>query len=77
MDLAEKHKGTIDRLNSLQQRILDEELINWKREQQMAGNGKPFNPNKLDQIQEWLVVMIWIFLHFILLQACCNHSLLS
>lgn len=53
MDLAEKHKGTIERLNILQQRILDEELINWKREQQMAGNGKPFNQTKLDQIQEW------------------------
>lgn len=53
MALADKHKGTIDRLNSLQQRILDEELINWKRDQQMHGNGKPFNPNKLDQIQEW------------------------
>lgn len=53
MDLAEKHKGTIDRLNILQQRILDEELINWKREQQMAGNGKSFNSGKLDQIQEW------------------------
>ncbi|XP_042239930.1 signal transducer and activator of transcription 5B-like isoform X2 [Homarus americanus] len=63
MDLAEKHKGTIDRLNNLQQRILDEELINWKREQQMAGNGKPFNQNKLDQIQDWceaLAEIIWL-----------------
>ncbi|KAK3888457.1 hypothetical protein Pcinc_007483 [Petrolisthes cinctipes] len=75
MDLAEKHKGTIDRLNSLQQRILDEELINWKREQQMAGNGKPFNTNKLDQIQEWceaLAEIIWLNRHQI--KECERHQ---
>ncbi|XP_071530717.1 signal transducer and activator of transcription 5B isoform X2 [Panulirus ornatus] len=75
MDLAEKHKGTIDRLNILQQRILDDELINWKREQQMAGNGKPFNQNKLDQIQEWceaLAEIIWLNRHQI--KECERHQ---
>ncbi|XP_066977172.1 signal transducer and activator of transcription 5B isoform X2 [Macrobrachium rosenbergii] len=75
MALAEKHKGTIDRLNSLQQRILDEELINWKREQQMAGNGRPFNQNKLDQIQEWceaLAEIIWLNRHQI--KECERHQ---
>uniref|UniRef100_A0A0P4VTF2 Signal transducer and activator of transcription n=2 Tax=Scylla olivacea TaxID=85551 RepID=A0A0P4VTF2_SCYOL len=75
MDLAEKHKGTIDRLNILQQRILDEELINWKREQQMAGNGKPFNGNKLDTIQEWceaLAEIIWLNRHQI--KECERHQ---
>jgi len=73
--LAEKHKGTIDELNSLQQRILDEELINWKREQQMHGNGKQFNPNKLDQIQEWceqLAEIIWLNRHQI--KECERHK---
>ncbi|ROT83581.1 signal transducer and activator of transcription 5B isoform X2 [Penaeus vannamei] len=75
MALADKHKGTIDRLNSLQQRILDEELINWKRDQQMHGNGKPFNPNKLDQIQEWceaLAEIIWLNRHQI--KECERHQ---
>ncbi|XP_050693053.1 signal transducer and activator of transcription 5B-like isoform X3 [Eriocheir sinensis] len=75
MDLAEKHKGTIDRLNILQQRILDEELINWKREQQMAGNGKSFNSGKLDQIQEWceaLAEIIWLNRHQI--KECERHQ---
>ncbi|XP_076056633.1 signal transducer and transcription activator Stat92E isoform X4 [Oratosquilla oratoria] len=62
MTLAEKHRATIELLNTLQQRILDEELINWKREQQMAGNGKSFSTNRLDHIQEWceaLAEIIW------------------
>ena len=53
MALAEKHKDTIESLSILQRRVLDEELIKWKKEQQMAGNGKQFNSAKLDQIQEW------------------------
>jgi len=32
--------------------VLDEELIKWKREQQLAGNGAPFTgSNSLDKIQ--------------------------
>lgn len=53
MNLQEKHKVTIDRLTSLQQKILDDELINWKKEQRMAGNGRPMCSSKLDQIQAW------------------------
>ena len=62
MTLVEKLKETVERLTSLQQRVLDQELINWKREQQMAGNGRPFDDNRLNTIQEWceqLAEIIW------------------
>lgn len=50
--LGDKLKETITSLNSLQAQVLDDELIRWKREQQLAGNGSAFNSN-LDNIQEW------------------------
>lgn len=49
-------------LVTLQCRVLDEELIRWKREQQLAGNGAQFNSN-LDNIQDWcesLAEIIWL-----------------
>lgn len=52
MSLVDKLKETISHLTTLQSRILDSELIRWKREQQLAGNGAQFNSN-LDSIQEW------------------------
>ncbi|XP_015116346.1 signal transducer and activator of transcription 5B [Diachasma alloeum] len=62
LTLADKLKDTITRLASLQSRVLDEELIRWKRDQQLAGNGAPFN-STLDSIQEWcdsLAELIWL-----------------
>lgn len=50
MALAEKHKETLMLIENLQARVLDDELIRWKREQQLAGNGVPFHSN-LDSIQ--------------------------
>lgn len=50
--LGEKLKETFQLLTQLQAHVLDEELIRWKREQQLAGNGANFNSN-LDTIQEW------------------------
>lgn len=50
--LGDKFKETVHLLNKLQSQVLDEELIRWKREQQLAGNGAVFNSN-LDTIQEW------------------------
>lgn len=50
--LGDKFKETVQQLNKLQSQVLDEELIRWKREQQLAGNGAVFNSN-LDTIQEW------------------------
>lgn len=52
LTLVEKLQGTYQILNVLQTHVLDEELIKWKREQQLAGNGAAFNSN-LDTIQEW------------------------
>ncbi|XP_012223003.1 signal transducer and activator of transcription 5B isoform X3 [Linepithema humile] len=62
LNLADKLKDTIERLGTLQSRVLDDELIRWKRDQQLAGNGAPFNSN-LDSIQEWcesLAEIIWL-----------------
>jgi len=53
MALVEKLQHTSEKLMGLQQRILDQELTRWKRDQQMAGNGRPFNESKLTQIQDW------------------------
>ncbi|XP_024081197.1 signal transducer and activator of transcription 5B-like [Cimex lectularius] len=50
--LTDKLKCTLNLIQSVQCRILDDELIKWKREQQLAGNGAKFN-NNLDLIQEW------------------------
>ena len=54
MNLAEKHKDTLMMLENLQAKVLDDELIRWKREQQLAGNGVPFHSN-LDSIQVFLL----------------------
>ncbi|PNF23502.1 Signal transducer and activator of transcription 5B [Cryptotermes secundus] len=62
LTLADKLKDTITHLNTLQSRVLDDELIRWKREQQLQGNGAQFNSN-LDTIQEWcesLAEIIWL-----------------
>ncbi|XP_029171422.1 signal transducer and activator of transcription 5B [Nylanderia fulva] len=61
MDFIDKMKETINSLNSLQSKVLDEELISWKRDQQLAGNGATFSSN-LDIIQNWcesLADIIW------------------
>ncbi|KAG7243520.1 hypothetical protein INR49_011076, partial [Caranx melampygus] len=41
LDLAEKHQKTLQLLRKQQTIILDDELIQWKRRQQLAGNGGP------------------------------------
>lgn len=65
MSLAEKHKETLLHLENLQSRVLDDELIRWKREQQLAGNGVPFS-NNLDTIQ---VSFFFVSLRMVLLFA--------
>uniref|UniRef100_A0A6A7FV94 Signal transducer and activator of transcription n=2 Tax=Hirondellea gigas TaxID=1518452 RepID=A0A6A7FV94_9CRUS len=72
--LVEKLQETLEQLTSLQQRVLDQELISWKREQQMAGNGRPFNEDRLNTIQEWceqLAEIIWQNRHQI--KECERH----
>ncbi|XP_034234971.1 signal transducer and activator of transcription 5B-like isoform X3 [Thrips palmi] len=62
LQLADKLSESVTHLVTLQCRVLDEELIRWKREQQLAGNGAQFNSN-LDNIQDWcesLAEIIWL-----------------
>uniref|UniRef100_A0A6M2DHU1 Signal transducer and activator of transcription n=1 Tax=Xenopsylla cheopis TaxID=163159 RepID=A0A6M2DHU1_XENCH len=62
LSLVDKLKGSIDLVDKLQRKVLEDELIRWKREQQLAGNGAAFNSN-LDSIQEWcesLAEIIWL-----------------
>uniref|UniRef100_A0AAX7U7K1 Signal transducer and activator of transcription n=1 Tax=Astatotilapia calliptera TaxID=8154 RepID=A0AAX7U7K1_ASTCA len=61
LDLAEQHQKTLGLLRKQQTVILDEELIQWKRRQQLAGNGGP-NEGGLDVLQSWcekLADLIW------------------
>ncbi|XP_059892773.1 signal transducer and activator of transcription 5B-like [Gadus macrocephalus] len=61
LDLSEQHQKTVNLLRKQQTLILDEELIQWKRRQQLAGNGGPAEGG-LDVLQSWcekLADMIW------------------
>lgn len=51
-DLSEQHQKTLALLRKQQTLILDEELIQWKRRQQLAGNGGP-HEGGLDVLQSW------------------------
>ncbi|KAF7704916.1 hypothetical protein HF521_020202 [Silurus meridionalis] len=60
-DLAEKHQRTLALLRKQQTVIVDDELIQWKRRQQLAGNGGP-PEGSLDILQSWcekLADMVW------------------
>ncbi|XP_043910653.1 signal transducer and activator of transcription 5B-like isoform X1 [Protopterus annectens] len=60
-ELAEKHQKTLQLLRKQQTIILDDELIQWKRRQQLAGNGGP-SEGSLDVLQSWcekLAETIW------------------
>nr|XP_047907838.1 signal transducer and activator of transcription 5B [Anser cygnoides] len=61
VELAEKHQKTLQLLRKQQTTILDDELIQWKRRQQLAGNGGP-PEGTLDVLQTWcekLAEIIW------------------
>lgn len=61
MGIADKHKETFGILTQLQNQILEEELIQWKRSQALAYNGVQ-HENNLDQLQQWcerLAEIIW------------------
>lgn len=53
-DLSEQHQKTLTLLRKQQTLILDEELIQWKRRQQLAGNGGS-HEGPLDVLQSWYV----------------------
>lgn len=50
IDLYEK---AIQALEVVQKQVLDEELIGWKRQQQLAGNGLSLDEDSLDDLQQW------------------------
>ncbi|KAK2180532.1 hypothetical protein NP493_439g02027 [Ridgeia piscesae] len=61
LQLADKHKETFNLLSVLQNHILDEQLIRWKRQQQLAGNSTQFE-GSLETLQQWcesLAELIW------------------
>uniref|UniRef100_A0AAQ4RTQ5 Signal transducer and activator of transcription n=1 Tax=Gasterosteus aculeatus aculeatus TaxID=481459 RepID=A0AAQ4RTQ5_GASAC len=61
LDLSEQHQKTLSLLRKQQTLILEEELIQWKRRQQLAGNGGP-HEGGLDVLQSWcekLADLIW------------------
>lgn len=61
MELAQKHQQTFELLGQVQHRVLEDELIRWKRQQQLAGIGGPPEGN-LDTLQSWceeLAEIIW------------------
>lgn len=61
LQLSEKHHETCNKLTEVQTHFLDEQLISWKRQQQLAGNGAPFDAS-LDTLQQWcenLAELIW------------------
>lgn len=60
-DLAEKHQKTLQLLRKQQTIILDDELIQWKRRQQLAGNGGP-PEGGLDILQSWWVAFFSLYL---------------
>lgn len=53
-ELAEKQQNTLALLRKQQTVIVDDELIQWKRRQQLAGNGGPAEGG-LDVLQSWYV----------------------
>ncbi|XP_062859968.1 signal transducer and activator of transcription 5B [Trichomycterus rosablanca] len=60
-DLSEKNQTTLALLRKQQTVIIDDELIQWKRRQQLAGNGGP-SEGSLDILQSWcekLADIVW------------------
>ncbi|XP_074652131.1 signal transducer and activator of transcription 5B-like [Tubulanus polymorphus] len=77
LNLAEKHNTTLQALSQVQHKVLEEELISWKRRQQLAGNGAEFD-NNLDSLQQWcetLAELIWKNRQQILNVAMLNTQL--
>jgi len=60
--LSNSYKQITANYKEVQHIVLEKELIQWKREQQLAGNGFNMNAGQLEVIQEWcenLAHIIW------------------
>jgi hypothetical protein len=52
-EIADKLNKNFECLEEVRHQVVDQELIEWKRQQQLAGNGAPFDPNLLENLQKW------------------------
>ncbi|XP_061181038.1 signal transducer and activator of transcription 5A-like [Saccostrea echinata] len=62
VEIAEKLSKNFEALEEVRHQVVDQELIEWKRQQQLAGNGAPFDPQLLDNLQKWVestVDLVW------------------
>nr|XP_022330228.1 signal transducer and activator of transcription 5B-like isoform X2 [Crassostrea virginica] len=62
LEIADTLSKNFDDLEEVRQLVVDQELIDWKRKQQLAGNGAPFNPSLLENLQKWVestVDLVW------------------
>lgn len=63
LNLVDKFKGTIELTESVQQKVVDKYLQQWRMNQGLSGNGAPpSNANNLDIIQGWcenLAEILW------------------
>ncbi|KAK7092646.1 signal transducer and activator of transcription 5B-like isoform X2 [Littorina saxatilis] len=62
LELADSYNKLIDEVQGMQKRVLDDELISWKRRQQLGGNGNLPKSEELDSLQRWcesLAEIIW------------------
>ncbi|BFZ22447.1 hypothetical protein BsWGS_25485 [Bradybaena similaris] len=62
IELSRKYDQSVAGLLGLQKEVLDNELLAWKRQQQLAGNGLAMNKSSLANLQQWcdsLADMIW------------------
>jgi len=61
-NLTSSYKQIFDVYREVQAQVLEKQLINWKRDQQLAGNGHDVNMGQLEILQEWcegLADIIW------------------
>ena len=62
VSLTNAYKHIFENYKEIQHQVLEKELIQWKREQQLAGNGFNNNVGHLELIQEWcegLAEIVW------------------
>ncbi|XP_064595431.1 signal transducer and activator of transcription 5B-like isoform X2 [Liolophura sinensis] len=58
---AQKHDHSFNLLQEVQNKVINDELVEWKRKQQLAGIGVPFD-GSLDNLQQWcesLAEILW------------------
>ncbi|XP_034309896.2 signal transducer and activator of transcription 5B isoform X2 [Magallana gigas] len=62
VEIADTLSKNFEELEEVRHLVVDQELIDWKRKQQLAGNGAPFDPNLLENLQKWVestVDLVW------------------